>query len=232
MRMRRFYFLIFLVLFSIFSHDLLARALDSESVFSGRIISVNEEASLMRVKIDFDNAKYLNRDDSAVFWHESNGELRCRGVLVGKSPGYFLFRIYDFSFCRRSLPLDWGRYLLFESQDLANNLEVGRHLVDILLTRRIALKGRLENRKRELQTHIERVEAVNKRYQVLRQKLEAEWKSELHALEEDRVTTVREYEHTRVQLDELHHKLERYHIKDDNLTEDRWALDPRLYYKK
>lgn len=206
--------------------------LTQEGVFSGRIVRVNEEAGLLRVAVDFENAKYLSRRDQVEFWHESDSTRRCRAILAGKSPGQFLFRIPDFEFCRRGVALNWGSYMVFESEDLANNMKMGRELIQILLTKRLALKGRLGDRERELQNHIERVNAVNKRYEALRAKLEGEWRSELASLEEDRIASIRDYEDLRIRLDELSFKLERYRQKDENLTEDRWSLDPVMYYKK
>lgn len=202
------------------------------ATFSGRIIRVNEEAGLLKVEVNFENAKFLTRRDQVEFWHEHNAQRRCRAVLAGKSPGIFLFRIPDFEFCQRAVPLNWGSYMVFYSEDLSNNLEMGRELVDILLTKRLALKGQLNSRKRELETHMDRVNAVNERFSALREKLETEWRAELAALESDRASNVRDYEHLVTRLGEIRFKLERYRINDQNLTEDRWSLDPRLYYKK
>ena len=40
------------------------------------------------------------------------------------------------------------------------------------------------------------------------------------------------YKHSQARLSELEHKLQKYRIEDENLKEDRWSLDPKLYFKK
>ena len=94
---------------------------------------------------------------------------------------------------------------------------------------RLHLKGRLE---RELDTYPDKVDAANKRYQVLREKLEKEWREVLTDLEDDKSVALRQYKNLEILLHELDYKLERYRITDQNLELDRWALDHRLYFKK
>mgnify|MGYP000297776578 CR=1 FL=1 len=79
---------------------------------------------------------------------------------------------------------------------------------------------------------MEKMNAVNERYQLLRSKLEAEWRDNLDALERDRITELRNYQNLEKRLDDLNFKLERYKVEDENLRLDRWALDSNLYYRK
>ena len=85
---------------------------------------------------------------------------------------------------------------------------------------------------RDLDQHVEKMDAVNKRYEILRQKLEIEWQKELSLLEEDKTEVYMSYKHSQARLSELEHKLQKYRIEDENLKEDRWSLDPKLYFKK
>ena len=73
---------------------------------------------------------------------------------------------------------------------------------------------------------------MNLRYKTLRDKLELEWRNELQNLDEDNANTLQNYKQLEIQVAEVDKKLEIYRIGDENLTVDRWALDPRLYYKK
>jgi len=152
--------------------------------------------------------------------------------VVGKSNDYLLLKVPEFPYCKRFIFISNGAYIQLYSQDLVNNLTMGKELVDILLKKKIALSSRLLTNKKNLDGHIEKVNAVNLRYKVLRDKLEAEWREELAALEEDRLTSFRNYKDLEGQLLEIDDKLEKYRIEDRNLKEDRWALDPRLYYSK
>lgn len=176
--------------------------------------------------------KYLNKKDRLEFWNEHNPELRCRAYVVGKSPEYLLLKIADFEFCMKKLFIANGGYLKFYSQDLANNLKMGQEILSILLKKHLAVSGKLNKSKKNLESHLDMVDAINKRYEILRQKLELEWQNELAALEDDRIVNLRNYKSLELRLSEVEHKLEQYKVEDENLETDRWALDPTLYYKK
>ena len=96
----------------------------------------------------------------------------------------------------------------------------------------MALRARLSRYQKEVDSYVEKLDAVNKRYEILRQKLELEWQAEISALEEDKTTSYLQYKHSQARLNELEHKLQIYRVQDENLVEDRWSLDPKLYFKK
>jgi hypothetical protein len=202
------------------------------NVFSGRISKVNEKASLLRIRTEFHNLKYLNRKDMVEFWTESNPVVRCKSYVVGRTNNYLLIKVPNFELCSRTISMSSGNYLKFESTDMRKNLKVAQSLVETLLKKRLAMDGRLLKVKKELDSHIEKVTAINKRYEVLREKLEREWRDELALLEEDRLVSERNYLEYKNRINEIDFKLEKYRIYDDNLKTDRWALDPRLFYKK
>jgi hypothetical protein len=204
----------------------------SNSIFAGRVAKINKEAGLVRVKVDFTNMKYINKRDSLEFWDQRNSSKRCKAYVAGKSNDYLLLKIPEFVICERNVYVSNGVYLMFDSVDLSNNLKMGSELVEILLKKKLGLQGQLMHRRQELDSHLEKVNAVNLRYQILREKLESDWRNEIAALEEDRVVSLRNYKDLEIRLAELDGTLERYRIDDDNLGTDRWALDPRLYYKK
>ncbi|MCO4795292.1 MAG: hypothetical protein KC493_16355 [Bacteriovoracaceae bacterium] len=203
-----------------------------DGLFSARVSRVNSEAGLVRLKANFTNSKYLNKKDKVEIWTELNPSRRCKSYVAGKSPEYILVKIPDFKFCERFLPFNTGQYLLFYSEDLKNNITMGKELYGILLKKRLALEGKLRRRQQELDSHIEKVNASNQRFELLRAKLEAEWRSEIGALEEDKSNSLRSYKALQMRMDEIKFKMEQYRIDDDNLVMDRWALDPRLFYKK
>ena len=151
---------------------------------------------------------------------------------MGKSNDYILLKVPELKYCERFALFAPGAYLKFLSRDLVNNLKMGKELVKILLKKRLALRGRLSKEQRELDKHMEKVDALNTRYKVLRDKLEAEWRDELAAIEEDKGKTLKSYRDLELRVLDVENKLEKYRIEDSNFRLDRWALDPRLYYEK
>ncbi len=208
---------------------------DSQSedgLFSGRVSRINVDAALLRIKLKFTNSKYLNKKDKVEFWVDINPKVRCKGYIVGKSPDYILLKIPDFQFCESFVSLAAGKYLLFYSEDLKNNILMGKELISILLKKKLALHGKVGRRKKELGSHMEKVNAVSSRFSILKEKLEAEWRNELARLEEDKMISFKALKGLEMRLGEVQYKLEQYRIEDDNLALDRWSLDPRLFFKK
>lgn len=205
---------------------------DEIAIFSGRVSRINFKADLMRIKIDFGNVKYLNSKDKVEFWDERDSDKRCKGYLVGKSNDYLLFKVPSINFCKTKVFLSVGAYLKFYSVDLFNNIKMGKSLIDVLLKKRLALSGKIRREQKSLDSFIEKVNGVNARYQILRDKLEAEWRDQIASLEEDKTTSLRNYKDLEIRIEDLDKKLQRYSIEDQNLKLDRWALDPRLYFKK
>lgn len=200
--------------------------------FSGRISRLNRVAKLARIKIDFENAKYLRKKDRVEFWNETYPEKRCIAYLEGRTNEYILVRVPMFDLCITKVHIAVGSYIHMYSPDLESSLKIGKDLVGILLKKKLALQARLSRFKKEVDGYVEKMDAVNKRYEVLRQKLEIEWQKELSSLEDDKTKQYMGYKHTQSRLNELEHKLQKYKVHDENLSEDRWSLDPKLYYKK
>lgn len=205
---------------------------ESIATFAGRVSRINRGAELIRLKIDFSNAKYLKAGDKVEFWNESHPTKRCLSYVEGRSSEYLLMKVPMYADCVSKAHVTVGSYLHLYSKDLENSLTIGKDLVDILLKKRLALRARMERHQREVDGYVEKMDALNKRYEVLRQKLELEWQSELTALEEDKTQSYMSYKHSQARLNELEHKLQRYRVEDENLVEDRWSLDPKLYFKK
>lgn len=206
--------------------------LSEEGFFSGRISRINPEIKMVRVKVDFDNIKYLNPKDKIEFWDEKNDTQKCKSYIVGRTSDYLLLKVPEMVTCKKYLYFTNGAYFKFYSEDLQNNIKMGKEVVTILLKKRMAVQGQLEGRNKEITAHADRANAINARYQTLRDKLDQEWQKELHALDEDKTYALRSYKDLERRRDEIDQKLEQYKIKDENLTLDRWSLDSRLYFKK
>lgn len=207
-------------------------ALSEDGFFSGRISKINREISVVRIKVDFDNIKYINVKDKLEFWDEKNSSLKCKSYVIGRTSDYILLKLPDMKYCEQNLYFTTGAYFKFFSEDLKNNVSMGREVVGILIKKRMAVQGQMDVRNKEIQGHMDRVGSLNARYQTLREKLEQEWQKELHALDEDRTYSLRSYKDLERRRDEIDQKLEQYKLKDENLTLDRWSLDSNLYFKK
>jgi hypothetical protein len=227
-----------LIFFTIF-FTLVLRAQTEESTkdefgshFTGRVSRLNSPAKLLRVRTDFENIKFLNRKDRIEFWSDSFPDLRCIASLEGKTNDYFLIKVPDYESCVKRVHFTTGTFLHFRSEDLLENVKIAKELIEILQKKRFAMEAKKERHQRDLSGHVEKVDAVNKRYEVLRQKLEIEWQKELSSLEEDKARTFLEFKNAEARLNEIDYKLEAYRIEDHNLKLDRWSLDPSLYLRK
>lgn len=207
-------------------------ALSEEGFFSGRISKITRQISTIRVKVDFDNVKYINVKDKIEFWDEKNDTLKCKSYVIGRTADYILLKLPDMKYCEKNLYFTTGSYFKFYSEDLLNNVKMGREVVGILIKKRMAVQGQMDMKNKEIQGHLDRVNTINARYQTLREKLEQEWQKELHALDEDKTYSLQSFKDLERRRDEIDQKLEQYKLKDENLTLDRWSLDSNLYFKK
>jgi hypothetical protein len=205
---------------------------DSEAKFSARISRLNKEAKLMRLKVSFENAKFLRKRDRIEFWNETYPDRKCLSYIEGRTPEYILVKIPRYNDCISKMYITTGTYLHLYSPDLKKGIEIAKSLMEILMKKQLALKSRMRRFKDRVDGHVDRVELINKRYDILRQKLDIEWQSELASLEEDKVKNYKSYQTSKVKYEDLMYKLEQYRINDNNLKEDRWSLDPNLYYQK
>ena len=175
---------------------------EAATVFSGRISRLNPSAKLARIRTDFANIKFLNRKDRIEFWNETYPEQRCMALVEGRTNDYFLIRIPQYDECIRKVHFTTGGYLHFDSPDLIQTVKVAKELMEILLKKRLAINAKKQRHKRELDSYIERVDALNKRYEILRQKLEIEWQKELAALEEDKSRSFTEFKNSEARVNE------------------------------
>ncbi len=200
--------------------------------FAGRVSSYSEEARLVKFKVDFDNVKYLNKLDKVEFWTQHQKQARCEGIVLGRSSEYVLLKVPKYVNCTKLTTFTVGRYYYFQSQDLVNNITMGKELVEILAKKRLALNSKIKRNGKVISTYMQRVDGVNTRYEILQKKLQAEWREELAKLEDDQTEIQRNNEGLKIRLNEVQHKLEQYRVEDENLSIDRWSLDPNYYYLK
>ena len=180
---------------------LFADEMKKDGLFSGRVVTAHEEAGLIRVHVEFENLKYLNKKNIVEFWKNNDTEKRCKARVVGKSNTYMLLKVYKYDYCARQLFIERGAYVKFYSEDLVSNIKTGRELMEILLKKRLGIKGQLEEAKKNLDNYMTKVDTVNKRYEVLIMKLTMEQKKEISYLDEDKNTTFSRYKELETRLD-------------------------------
>ncbi len=209
-----------------------ASSATSRGYFKARVVKINEDAQLVRLFIDFTNQKYINKGDQLEFWNELGEGRRCLSHVIGRSNKYLLLKVPNFKSCSHAVGMAPGNYLSFYSDDLKKNLVMGKDLIKLLLKKRLAVHGKWERLRNNLATHVEKVNTVNKRFNLLKHKLETQWGAEISALEDDKSSMLKDFKDQEILLQEIDRKIEKYRIEDSNLKIDRWALDPKLYYRK
>ncbi len=229
---KRLGFLFFIILFSFSLQAQIYSNGEETKVFPLRISKLNTLANLIRFKVDFKNVKFLQKDNYIEFWNPSYPEKKCRSLIEGVANEYLLVRVLAYDKCVNKVGFTVGSYLHGQSPELMANMNQARELVDILQRKHLALSARLSREKKFLDSHIQKVEATNKRFETLKQKLEIEWQKELSNLERDKTKSFETYQKTQAQLNEVEYKMQQYKVHDQNMTVDRWSLDPKLYYRK
>ena len=73
--------------------------LSEDGFFSGRISKINSDISVVRVKVDFDNVKYINVKDKIEFWDEKNDTKKCKSYVIGRTADYILLKVSDIKYC-------------------------------------------------------------------------------------------------------------------------------------
>ena len=110
--------------------------------------------------------------------------------------------------------LRWGAYLHLYSKDLAKNIQKGKEVLDLLLKKRISMESRKRKFQKKLTSFEEKIEAVNERYSVLRQKLEKELQGIIDDLDSDRIIASRNLKNAEIELKKIDQKLELYRVSD------------------
>lgn len=229
-------FNIYLFLFSFFVFNQFSYSWADEIIYSGsfpgRISKLNPSLSLMRVRMNFSNAKFLRENDSVEFWNEGHPQKKCFGAIAGKSAEYFLIKVTDWNNCVQKVGFSVGAYILFQSSDLEKTLAIARDMVKILLQKRLVLENMLSNKKVKLDDQISQVEAINSNYQAMIERIKNEWNNALKNLQDSKSDSERQVNSYQAQLDDLDFQLEKYRVENENFKKDRWSLDENKYQLK
>ena len=230
----KFFVLILLISFSYSQHLFaLPYKFDGSSAkFSARISKLNKAAKLVRLKIDFENAKFLSKNDRIELWNPSFPEKKCLGYLEGRSSRYLLVKLPKYSRCKLNVYFTTGSYLHLYSPSLEISLSTAKELIEILHKKRLAMAARKKRYEKKISGFAEKIDVTNKRYELLREKLELEWQKELALLKQDKVKSYSLFKNAEDKIHDIDFKLEQYRIRDQSLIEDRWSLDSNLYIKK
>lgn len=223
---------VFILLFSFICFGIEAPKDEDSTVFSARVASSEPEAGLIRFRLNFENAKFLTDKDYMSLWRGDYRSRSCMAKMVSRSPDYLLVKVFDYKDCQEALGFNEGSVLNIQSNDLGKNIETAKTLIDVLLKKKLALEGKLSRGKLLIEQQNQRLNALNQRYNVLKDKLEQQRLQEAEGLVAGFQTERDDYQESLLRLQEVQHKLEVYKVKDHNLSQDRWALDPHLYYRR
>lgn len=209
-----------------------ANELSEAGFFSGRIAKMNGESGVVRIKVNFENVKYINQKDIIEFWDEKNEVLKCRATIHARNSDYLLIKVSNFIECKEKLPFQVGAYLKFFSEDLYNNITMGKEVMGILLKKRQSISGMMEEKNKFILGFEAKKKELNVRFQKLKEELDLQKAKEEKKLEEERALAIKFYKEFEVTRDDIDQKIELYRLKDENMILDRWSLDPQLYYRK
>ena len=228
---RVFFIIIFLI--SFIELNTLGRISKNDlSVFSGRVSSFHLEAKIIKFKLNFANIRYLSKGNKVKFWTEYQNNYQCQGIVLVRSSFHILVKVSKISQCNSLSPFVVGKYYFFGSKDLRNNIETGKDLIKILLKKKIALRGKIKQKNKMNETFLNKEDAVNNRYEILKKKLELERMKKLGELKIDQENILKSIENLDERLNAVNVKLEKYRVDDKNLIEDRWSIDPSYHYFK
>ena len=216
-------FLMFLIINSLLSQEAIV-----PGTFAGRVSRLNPSASLVRVRLDFSNAKFLRTNDSIEFWNEGMPLVRCQGAIVGKSGEYFLIRVYEWKLCINKVGFSVGSHVYFESKDLEKTLNTAREMVKVLLQKRMVLAGQTTAKNNDVKDQSSQLENINARYEAMIERIKNEWNEAVKGLTNAKAKNQVDLNSLQAQLDEIDFQLERYRVEDANFKKDRWAIDPTI----
>lgn len=205
------------------------------SQFNGRIQAADFETGFVKVRLEFSNSRFLRKGNYIYLWAPDvnyTDTNSCAGSIIGKSPNYLLLRLKEIKKCKMLINFTPGQSISLKSEDLSQNIIVAKELKTILNKKRLALTSRVQTLKDLIDSHPERLNAINKKYESLIDQLNLEWKKSIQKIEQENIYNLQEFKNFAMRLDEVDFKLEKYRIEDDNFYTDRWSLDPSLYQKK
>ena len=204
---------------------------EKDGIFEGKVEHINKKIKLIRIHTKESNVKYLGKGD-LVYLGDRSGVTECRGELLARGREHILLKLPNFTFCSRNLSMARGVWLKFYGRSLAEKVAKGRKLIEVLLKKRLATMSLLGEEKKDLKRQGEKIDIANRKYGILRDKVEIEWKNALTELEGERTGMLKRHEEFEKRLTEINKQLEKYRVEGKEWEWDRWSLDQRFYFKK
>lgn len=206
--------------------------LDRSGVFSGRISQIEREQQRLRVRLDFANAKFIQLNDEMQMWHQGQTKNKCKVKVVGKENHYVQLRVPQYNRCVNQVGFTVGSYILFSSRDLEFNMLRAREMIELLLKKRAVLAAELKEKKGKLEEVDGQINGINSEYDQRIQEIEKEREQVLGNMTEKRVLLFEDLRDDELTIGDIDYKLERFRVQSENMSIDRWSLDPELHFKK
>jgi len=214
------------ILTIILTFQCLALANAKESIFTGRVSKLIQEQRLMRLRLEFVNAKFLKRGDDLAFWNEGRSDVRCQGVIKGRSNEYVLAEVKNWNKCIRKVGITTGSFLFFESKELLKTLAAAREFMAVLLKKRAILEGFKDRNNTSNYENNLRMDNINAIYQERMERLKSEWQDALKGVTDLKNNNDRDMLSIENQVKALDFEIERYRLEDENVIKDHWSLNP------
>ncbi|MCB9094412.1 MAG: hypothetical protein H6621_05015 [Halobacteriovoraceae bacterium] len=214
----------FLVLF-ILSFNLHAANLTKE--FLGKVIEQDKNSRMLKVKFKDTNIKFFKKEDEVFLYNEFNKDYQCRGIVRAGNYAYLFVEIKEYANCSKRINLSADSYVMVSSKDLEVNLDMAEEVVDILLKKRMILKGKVNRLKNEIETKDEREKLLNEQYEIKMSSLKIEWDEAIKALRDGEYQARKEINDANLDLIEIDKKLKLYNIDDPQHKRHEWSLDVR-----
>jgi hypothetical protein len=216
----------------IFWNSLIVKVNAKDAVFTGRVSKLIPEQHLMRLRLEFVNAKFLKRGDDLEFWNEGRSDLRCQAVIQGRSNEYVLAEVKNWNKCIRKVGTTTGSFLFFESKELLKTLSAARELMAVLLKKRAILAGYKDRNNSANYENNLRMDNINAIYQERMERLKSEWQEALKGVTDLKNNNDRDMLSIDNQIKALDFEIERYRVEDENVIKDHWSLNPSEFVIK
>ncbi len=201
-------------------------------IFSGRLFKTNEVGEFVSFVVDFENMKFLNKQDRVQIWRQENPQVTCSGVLISKTSDVILVKLESLLECQKRIGLSTGSYYRMNSFELESRIEKVSDFYKILIDKEFALRSLILRNEAELSKISSRMNAVNDRYRALELKLKAEWQNDVRLIEEERTQLQRKISEYQISRNDVLFKMEKFKQGESNLKTDRSSLDSKYYFTK
>jgi len=200
--------------------------------FSSRIVRVDWENKFLALRLDFENAKFVQVGINVFIFSNQYPEKRCHGRVLSRTIDVILLKISRFEDCEGYLNFTSGAYTRISSNDFKKNInKANARLIEL---------NQYETFMREKK---KKIVAVIEEYRSKNESIEAKYLHEIEKIKYQRDLEIAQLEAARKiqeeqlldissKIDQVLFYKEKIKTDESNFDLDRWSLDQRKYYFK